>query len=328
MFFLQEVVMNGIMSDIIVRLKRLLNEKAQGIVEFALLCAVCAALAIIINDADITGAFGSSLENSKGELYAAEIGKRPRNDYMKYYREWNKLTSQTIKNLEKDNSERIKADQKALTKIAETYLGKTEGQVLNLMDYFSNSPNQNNPPDYINGNKYKCDNKGGTGTGFSNGVLIPLSYASNSLNNNGNEEEDANRRKGWLWLDSNNNQNLVSYLTDGEGKSYDKFDRNNPVYNDKHSNLKTVTTDRLFYSNDMLDTVARVTVRLHYTNGKVDFVDIALRNQNSNTGNIGTNLCIHVTETGYSTIQTTGSGGNDIINKPTNFYNNNGTPKP
>ena len=84
--------MNGIMSDIIVRLKRLLNEKAQGIVEFALLCAVCAALAIIMIETDITGAFESSLESSKGELYAAEIGKRPRNDYMKYYREWNKLT--------------------------------------------------------------------------------------------------------------------------------------------------------------------------------------------------------------------------------------------
>ena len=321
--------MNGIMADSINRIKRLLNEKAQGIVEFALLCAVCAALAIIMIETDITGAFESSLESSKGELYAAEIGARPRNDYMKYYREWNKLTSQTIKNLEKDNSERIKADQKALTKIAETYLGKTEGQVLNLMDYFSNSPNQNNAPDYNSGNspKYRCDNSEKTGTGFANGVLIPLSYASNSLNSNGNAEEDADRRKGWLWLDSNNNQNLVSYLTDGEGKTYDKFDRNNPVYNDRQSNLKTVTTDRLFYSNDVLDTVARVTVRLHYTNGKVDFVDIALRNQNSTTGNIGENLCIHVTETGYSTIQTTGSGGNDIINKPKSYYNDDGTPK-
>ena len=320
--------MNGIMSDIINSLKRLLNEKAQGIVEFAMLCAVCAALAIIMIETDITGAFESSLESSKGELYAAEIGSRPRNDYMKYYKDWNNLTSQTIKNLEPNNDIRILADQKALTKIAETYLGKTEGQVLNLMDYFSNSPNQNNAPDYNSGSnpKYKCSNA--SGTGFSNGVLIPLSYASNSLNNNGNAEEDADRRKGYLWLDSNNNQNLVSYLTDGEGKTYDKFDRNNPTYNNNQSNLKTVTTDRLFYSNDVLDTVARVTVRLHYTNGKVDFVDIALRNQNSNTGNIGTNLCIHVTETGYSTIQTTGSGGNDIINKPTNFYNNNGTPKP
>ena len=319
--------MNDILSDSSNSLKRLLNEKAQGIIEFSLLCAVCAALAIIMIETDITGAFESSLESSKGELYAAEIGQRTRNDYMKYYREWNKLTSQTIKNLEPNNDVRITADQKALTKIAETYLGKTEGQVLNLMDYFSNSPNQNNPPDYISGNKYKCDNSGGTGTGFSNGILVPLSYASNSLNNNGNAEEDADRRKGYLWLDSNNNQNLVSYLTDGEGKTYDKFDRNNPTYNDRQSNLKTVTTDRLFYSDAMLDTVARVTVRLHYTNGKVDFVDIALRNQNSNSGTIGTNLCIHVTETGYDTIQKTGSGGNDIINKPKNYYNSDGTPK-
>ena len=119
----------------------------------------------------------------------------------------------------------------------------------------------------------------------------------------------------------------MSYLTDGEGKTYDKFDRNNPTYNNNQSNLKTVTTDRLFYSNDVLDTVARVTVRLHYTNGKVDFVDIALRKENNNNGKIGTNLCIHVTETGYKTINAGTGGSEDVINKPTKgYYNNEGTP--
>ena len=323
--------MSIIMSIGIKYFKRLLNKKGQGIVEFALLCSFCAAIALFARDAGFSEAFNESLDKSKPELYSAAIGMRPRNGYMYYFNQWSTMTSSQIREQVKDNNKRIEADQKALVKLAEAYLGKTENQVLDIMNLFSNSLNDSTPS-YV-GN-LKID--GNNGTGFSKGVLVPLSYAQNTLNSNAGALEDADRRKGWLWLDSNNNQNTVSYLTDAQGKVYGKFDPDNPCYNDNFSNLKTVTTDRLFYSEEMLDANGRVTLRLHYTDGKVDFVDIALRTGNkganddpNNYNDIATGLCLHVVESGYSRIEIENmeAGANDIVNNPINYYNPDGTLK-
>ena len=107
------------------------------------------------------------------------------------------------------------------------------------------------------------------------------------------------------------------------------------------SDRQTATTDRLFYSDDLLDNnEARVTVRLHYTDGKVDFVDIALRVDNtykndknqvvypiSNYSTIAEGLCLHVTQSGHNYIDDGIKNGTDIVNSPTTFYNPNGTRK-
>ena len=170
--------MNDTMSERINGLKQRINNKGQGIVEFALLCAFCAAIGIFAHDVDFSGAFNESLDKSKPVLYAAEIGQRQRNNYMEYYHAMRYQTAATIKS-EMDNPERIEADQKALVKIAETYLGKTENQVMNLMDFYSNSDKVGVTPEFIEA--LKCD--GTDGTGFSHGVLVPLSYKNNSLDN-------------------------------------------------------------------------------------------------------------------------------------------------
>ena len=308
--------MKGIMSDRINGLKQQIKNKGQGVVEFALLCAFCAAIGIFARDVDFSGAFDESLDKSKPVLYAAEIGQRQRNNYMEYYRAMRYQTAATIKS-EMDNPERILADQKALVKIAETYLGKTESQVMNLMDFFSNSDNVNKTPEYIARLKGPAD-----GTGFSAGVLVPMSYKNNSLDKNGGSAD--NRTQGWVHYERNNNQNTAMYLTNNEARVYDKYDADNPDYinsNGKHRN--TVCTDRLFFSDDMLNnTGGRVTVRLHYTNGKVDFVDIALRTNNADAwvgdkSSIAEGLCLHVTEAGHTQIENPGSaGGDDIINNP------------
>ena len=315
--------MNGTMSERINGLKQRINNKGQGIVEFALLCAFCAAIGIFAHDVDFSGAFNDALDKSKPVLYAAEIGQRQRNNYMEYYEAMRYKTSDTIKS-EMDNSERILADQKALVKIAETYLGKTENQVMNLMDFYSNSDKANVAPEFIAA--LKC--KSADGTGFSTGVLVPMSYKNNSLNNNGDSAD--NRTQGWVHYERNNNQNTAMYLTNNEARVYDKYDADNPNYL-KDKNRNTICTDRLFYSNDMLDnTGGRVTVRLHYTDGKVDFVDIALRTGNgnswvSNNAKFATGLCLHVVESGYTQIENTGTAGsNDIINNPE--YKKNGKP--
>lgn len=305
--------MNGIMSERINGLKQQIKNKGQGVVEFALLCAFCAAIGIFASDVDFSGAFEESLDKSKPVLYAAEIGRRQRNNYMEYYRAMRYQTAATIKS-EMDNPERIQADQKALVKIAETYLGKTESQVMNLMDFFSNSDNVNKAPEYIARLKGPAD-----GTGFSAGVLVPMSYKNNSLDENGGSAD--NRTQGWVHYERNNNQNTAMYLTNNEARVYDKYDADNPNYL-KDKNRNTICTDRLFFSDDMLDnTGGRVTVRLHYTDGKVDFVDIALRTGNGNSwvgdsATIAEGLCLHVTEAGHTQIENPGSGSSDIINNP------------
>ena len=321
--------MMGIMSNTIKKLKRPLNGKGQGIVEFALLCAFCAAIGLFARDAGFSEAFNEALDKSKPELYSAAIGMRPRNGYMYYFNQWSTMQSGDLGSMD-NNNERIEADQKALVKLAEAYLGKTENQVLGIMNLFSNATKDSAAP-YVAALKINGNN----GTGFSTGVLVPLSYSQNTLNNNNGAQEDADRRKGWLWFDANNNQNTVAYLTDTQGKTYGKFDPENPNYNDNFSNLKTITTDRLFYSNDMLDTNGRVTLRLHYTDGKVDFVDIALRTGNNGTSDtnnnnpIATDLCLHVVESGYTTFDmekmNMESGATDIVNSPRTYYNLNGT---
>ena len=312
--------MNGIMSERINGLKQQIKNKGQGVVEFALLCAFCAAIGIFASDVDFSGAFEESLDKSKPVLYAAEIGQRQRNNYMEYYRAMRYQTAAAIKS-EMDNPERILADQKALVKIAETYLGKTESQVMNLMDFFSNSDNVNKTPEYID--NLKCDSKKGSAdTGFSKGVLVPLSYKNNSLDKNNGSAD--NRTQGWVHYERNNNQNTAMYLTNNEARVYDKYDADNPNYiNSNGKQRNTVCTDRLFFSDDMLDNSGgRVTVRLHYTNGKVDFVDIALRTNNADAwvgdkNSIAEGLCLHVTEAGHTQIANPGSaGGDDIINNP------------
>ena len=317
--------MNDTMSERINGLKQRINNKGQGIVEFALLCAFCAAIGIFAHDVDFSGAFNESLDKSKPVLYAAEIGQRQRNNYMEYYHAMRYETAATIKS-EMDNPERIEADQKALVKIAETYLGKTENQVMNLMDFYSNSDKVGVTPEFIEA--LKCD--GTDGTGFSHGVLVPLSYKNNSLNDNGDSAD--NRTQGWIHFEKNNNQNTATYLTNNEARVYDKYDADNPNYLKDH-NRNTICTDRLFYSNDMLDnTDGRVTVRLHYTDGKVDFVDIALRVGNgkswvSDGNTFATGLCLHVNEAGHSVIENPGKAGKgknghggDIINTPLDYY--------
>ena len=308
--------MIGIMSDIIKSLKQLFNKKGQGIVEFALLCAFCAAIGLFARDAGFSEAFDSSLEKSKDDLYWAEIKQRTRSSYISYFKDWRWKSSAELRNPD-TREERIQADQKALVIIAEAFLGKNENQVFSLMNYFSNSPDNNSEPHYIN--NLKCIDDNGDGTGFSN-ILVPLSYQWNKLN--GHTTLDKNQ--GWLWLDANNNQNTVLYLTDKLGEVYDKFATNNPTYNTSHSQLKTVTTDRLFYSDDMLDSAGKVKLRLHYTNGRVDFVDIALGKGDAdwkcknNSEPIAERLCLHVVESGYSEIPL--KNNKNAVNNYTDFY--------
>ena len=301
--------MSTIVSELVNYLKRLLNKKGQGIVEFALLCAFCAAIGLFARDAGFAEVFKESFENSKDDLYWAEIKRRTKYSYMHYFEDlqW-KLKKSGELNDSNTSDERILADQKALVKIAETFFGKTENQVLDIMNVFSNATSIS-----TYANEIKC--QGTNGTGFSK-IVVPLSWSENTLDLNSAED----RTKGWIWLDANNNQNLIMYLTDDKAKVYDKNDTvNNPSYTSE-SKKKTVTTDRIFYSDNMLTAnKGRVTMRLHYTEGRVDFVDIAVRTDNSNTANIADDkLCLHVVESGYNYVKPVNN--QNIVNNYDVFY--------
>lgn len=282
--------MAGIMTKINLSLKQLLNLKGQGLVEFALICALGAALGLTMRDAGFKASIYDTFQKSKPDLLEAAILNKHDRTYQSYFNDWRDIDSVTLDKY--DNTERIKADQKALIKIAETYLGKNQSQILDLMNYYSNSPNSNQPA-YVT--DLQCEND--SGTGFSKGMLVPLSYKKNSLDSEG----------GYLWLEANNNQNTVRYLAEGS-VVYDKYDKKNPTYNDTSAQggRKTIVQDRLFYSHDML-TGSQVTVslKLHYTDNEVDKIAISVRNgtKDSKAETIGQDLCLLVTNTGYEVVQ-------------------------
>ena len=107
--------MSTIVSELVNYLKRLLNKKGQGIVEFALLCAFCAAIGLFARDAGFSEAFKESFENSKDDLYWAEIKMRTKYSYMHYFEDlkWRLKKSNEINDPNTSN-ERIMADQKSL----------------------------------------------------------------------------------------------------------------------------------------------------------------------------------------------------------------------
>ena len=296
--------MVSIVSVVINKLNRRFNEKGQGLVEFALILAFCAGIGIFAREAGFSKAINKSIEESKPELYTAAIGMKIETSWISYFKMWRHTDAATLKNDPKYTKEdRIKADQKALIKIAETYLGKSQGQVLDLMNYFSNSPNNNQAP-YVN--DLKCENN--NGTGFSKGMLVPLSYQIDSQYNNA------------LWLDANNNMNTVSYLTDGEAVVYGKNDPNNPAYNTNRR--ETLVMENLFYSDDMLNNERKtVSLKLHYTDNKVDKIAISLRNgtKDAKAEAIGEGLCLLLTETGYTEVQQK-TGKKDIVRETPSVY--------
>ena len=60
-------------------------------------------------------------------------------------------------------------------------------------------------------------------------------------------------------------------------------------------------------------------MRLHYTEGRVDFVDIAVRTGNSNTANIADDkLCLHVVESGYNYVKPINN--QNVVNNYDVFY--------
>lgn len=312
--------MSGIITEFYKKAKRMLNEKGQDIVEFALLCAFCVGIALVIRDSGFSGAIKESYNAGKPELLTAAIGhKYATHDnnsnnqqqseyktYLDYFNIWHDKNSTDLGAL--SNDERKKADQLALQLIAAEYIGKTPAQILDQMNYFSND-NFNNYKNNLNEGK----------NGYSAGVLVPLSYSANTLDN----------ENGHIWFEKDNNYNTVKTMTNGEAEVYRKDDANNPWSSQAGHDKRTISLDRLFYSDDMLgDGQKTVGLRLHYTGGVVDEVIICARKEgwNSKGEFVGEDLCINVTgpgPDGYTVNHqfVPGAGKKDPVRDPWAYLN-------
>ena len=251
------------------------NEKGQGIIEYALLLAFIAGLAMFLH----TGGLKQVLFDTFDSI--ARVFREDR-EYAACFEEWRSTSSDALRAM-KNAAERLDADRQALTKIAAEFLGKNGNGVHEQMLYFSILYASGNTPqwivDSVSNNYAIVDSDGWSG------VMIPLSYKTNDLDTD-----------GYFWLESNNNVNTVALIAP-DAETHMKDTNNNIVANDgtvlPDSKAKTVLRDRIFYSDGMIaqgnDTADNRTIALkvHYDeNGAVDKVRImAQKDVGSNAKN-------------------------------------------
>lgn len=262
-----------------------MKQKGQGIVEYALLLAFIVGIAIMLNGGGLKDAVVGVFDDVAWVLKGDK-------SYSDYFHAWRTMSLADLAN--KDNAERIKADQEGLEVIAQAFLGLDENGVKELMNKLSGSAGN-----YGNANAVGLNNYAEGDGGYS-GVMIPLSY------NTKTPTETLDGTTGYIWLDANNNQNTVKLLA-SDANAYDKTDQSSPYYNSGGAN--TSSTDRIFYSNDMISNNGQrsVALQVHYNDvtHKVDSVNIAAytgRANNTTIGagnNVAEGLNLTVTSSGY-----------------------------
>ena len=274
----------------LVNISKSLKQKGQGIVEYAILLAFIVGLAMMLQGVGLANAVKDTFDSVANLLAGGEKSKT----YAEYFQGWRKTSLADLSNI--SNDERIKADQEGLALLASNFLGLDENGVKDLMQTLSGS-----------GNNYgfNLDNKYLAGADGYSGVLIPLSYNSKV------PVEALDGNTGYIWLDSNNNQNTVKLLS-SNAEVYDKNDKNSPYYN--QGGLNTAATDRLFYSDNMIDTSGTqqraIALQVHYADNNgtktVDSVKIAAYTGKANGTTVGTGnnvasgLNLNVTSSGYT----------------------------
>jgi len=286
--------MNGLTKRIMNICKSLLAQKGQGLVEFALILAFCAGIGVAAREAGFAEAISNLLNSGeKTEDVAAAIGgplAAERLTYGKYLAKWGKKTADELDAI--NNQQRITGDQRGLVKIAEYFLGKDAQGVFNQINVFSNSFSANDCPQFLKNNTNKNYAMAKDSEGWSN-VLVPLSYK-----NYNNKDKDT---AGYIWFEANHNADTIDYMTGAKNADGTKGD--GPVaeiYRKPNSDVtsqagkklegsktKTVSVDRVFYSNDMKAGEDRsVTLQVHYNKdtGLVDEVHIVGRMGNGTQG--------------------------------------------
>ena len=108
------------------KVRTLVKQKGQGIVEYALLLAFVVGIAMMLNGANL----GSAVKDTFDKV-AAVLGGEAKSAYASALEKWGKIPQSELFDQNKD--ERIKADQEALANIGEFFLGMKKDDVKNLL---------------------------------------------------------------------------------------------------------------------------------------------------------------------------------------------------
>ena len=268
--------------------KRLLAQKGQGLVEFVLVLAFCAGIGVAAREAGFAEAISNLLDRGEQtEDVAAAIGGPPSVDRLKYRNyliNWGKKTSAELAAIR--NEERITGDQKGLVAIAETFLGKSASEVQKQMNIFANT--YGGCPAFMSNSVNLNYIKAQTGSDGWSKELVPLAYK-----NFNNQDKDTT---GYIWLEARNYVETIKTMTDNTetAETYNKPGKDvtskDGVLLTGSSN-KTVSVDRLFYSDDMIASDDRaVILQVHYNSetNMVDKVHIVARLGNGDQANSAT----------------------------------------
>ena len=245
-------------------IKYYLNKKAQGIVEYALLLAFVVGIAMMLSSSNL----GGSLHYLFDDVAFVLEGESD-TTYVEYFTDWKRKRTAELENV--SNRRRLDADQKALAFIASQFLDATPARVKELMGKYSNDWGQDWLNKNINSNYNIVDSEGWSE------VLVPLSYKQSNIDDN-----------GYVWLEAKHNIATVNALTENGAKTLENQTSFTNAWGENHTgDKKSVSLDRLFYSNDMVnhDGVAAndrtIALQVHYNgtgpDATVDQVRISAR---------------------------------------------------
>ena len=253
-------------------LKKIIIEKGQGLTEYVLILAFIAGVAFMMfgGDGSLKGTLVSTVTKTN-KILAGLFGDAKQ--YKNYFSEWRDTPFSELAT--KDPAERLKADQMALELIAKAFISKDFEGVKGLMETFTRGENLKKED--------KFDPQDGL-NGYSEATLVPLSFELV-------QEEGGSY---YTWLQTEENKNLVSQVLANDAQIVSKADS---------GISRTKVEDGIFYSDGMIgesdNNLRTVNLRLHYTNGTVDSVDITAR-QGGWNGTVVDGLNLHVTDTGYT----------------------------
>ena len=239
------------------------KQKGQGVIEYAVLLAFVVALAMFLNAGGLKGSVIAVFEDVEDFLAYRT--------YLEYYGDWHNLSYSDLS--AQSNEKRIRADQEGLQALVQNLIGLDKDHALAELQKIMGSS-------IVTADDVKPNGQNGNG---DSKVLTLLGTWDHYIDNH--PEGDS----PYVTLSKETQANAVAYVTNGQASTY-KLEKNN----------KTVSGDRVFYSNDMIkdNKEKTVTAQLHYKDGKVASVDVVTHIGNASSNKYAEGLSITVTGSG------------------------------
>lgn len=241
------------------RIKIISKQKAQGIVEYALLLAFVVSVTLFMND---------SLSNTVKGVFDDVADYLSYRTYNEYYEKWHNLSNAELAAI--DNNKRIKADQEAMQSLVHKLIGMSKDEAFNELKKLV--PN-------INANSLNPDANGNSQT------FAIMDYY---------DHYDANTP--YITLGHDRQMQAVNYLTSGQATTYAQWASDNTIQNNRTIAVDRFFYSNNMSGESSQKTI---TAQLHYdSNGKVDGVNVVAHQGNQNGAAID-GMSVTVTGTGW-----------------------------